>query len=49
MDGNITVIIAFNSVRPSDSSYLIRFIIILIHPAGFDEVSSYLDGVQVGK
>jgi hypothetical protein len=49
MDGNISVIIAVNSARPFDSSYLMRFIKIFIHPAGFAEVSSLLNGVHFGK
>lgn len=49
MDDNITLIIALNSVRPSDSSSLMRFIKILIRPEGFAEVSSRLDGIQFGK
>jgi hypothetical protein len=32
MDENVTVIIAVNSVRPSDSSYLMNFIKVLLIP-----------------
>jgi hypothetical protein len=38
-DDNITVTIAVNSVRPSDGTYLMRFIKVFNHPTGFVEIS----------